>query len=341
VLVVSLTSVTNLQNESAPAPRGIGQEPAQGFSASDPNCLEIGIVNNMPDAALNATERQFSALLGSAPGIFVRLTFFAIPEVPRTDFGRQQIDRYSHIDTLWDRDLDGVIITGAEPRAANLADEPYWSTLTRIVDWADDHTHSTVWSCLAAHAALLYLDGIDRRLLSDKRFGVFACDRVSDHPLIATTPYRLEMPHSRWNEISEDELVARGYHVLTRSEDAGVDAFLKQRKSLYVFFQGHPEYEAATLLLEYRRDVGRFLRGERESYPTMPAGYFDPEMVETLVALRERASVDRREELLSEFPTALAATRVTNTWRSTAESLYGNWLLYLREQKRLRRVGSS
>jgi homoserine O-succinyltransferase len=311
-----------------------GDRPAH--PAPSPATLQIGLVNNMPDAALNATERQFAGLLGSVEGVSVQLSFFAIPEVPRTDFGRQQIARYEPIETLWDRHLDGVIVTGAEPRAASLADEPYWSTLTRIVDWADDHTHSTVWSCLAAHAAILYLDGIDRRPLPDKRFGVFACDRVSDHPLIARAPSRLEMPHSRWNEIAEDDLIARGYEVLTRSEDAGVDTFLKQRKSLYVFFQGHPEYEAASLLLEYRRDVGRFLRGERETYPSMPHGYFDAEIVDALAALRARALVDRREELLSEFPTARAAGRVSNTWRTAAESVYRSWLSYLHEQKQLR-----
>src|SRR4029077_9265986 len=122
----------------------------------------------------------------------------------------------------------------------------------------------------------------------------------------------LQMPQSRWNEIPEEALRACGYRVLTRSEDAGVDSFVKQRQSLFVFFQGHPEYEAVTLLLEYRRDIGRFLRRERDTYPSMPHGYFDQETVETLTALRERALVDRREALLAEFPTALAARTVTN-----------------------------
>src|SRR2546422_9778102 len=99
------------------------------------------------------------------------------------------------------------------------------------------------------------------------------------------------MPHSRWNDIPEDALASCGYRVLTRSEDAWVDSFVKQRNSLFVFFQGHPEYDAVTLLLEYRRDIGRFLRRERESYPIMPYGYFDPETVEALTALRQRAPV--------------------------------------------------
>jgi len=121
--------------------------------------------------------------------------------------------------------------------------------------------------------------------------------------------------------------------VLTRSADAGVDAFVKQRKSLFVFFQGHPEYEATTLMLEYRRDIGRFLRRDRDTYPPLPQGYFDEETAAALSALRERALRDRREELLAEFPTALAAGKVTNTWRTTGESLYRNWLRYIGAQK--------
>jgi len=128
-------------------------------------------------------------------------------------------------------------------------------------------------------------------------------------------------------------LTSCGYRVLTRSDAAGVDAFVKQRKSLFVFFQGHPEYEAHTLMLEYRRDIRRFLLRERDTYPAMPQGYFDDATVEALTALRERALADRREEVLADFPTALAAGTVTNTWRTTATRVYRNWLLYLSAQK--------
>ena len=293
----------------------------------DRNCLDIGLVNNMPDAALDATVRQFRGLIGAAAGDFtVHLTLYTLPEVPRTDFGRQQVSSYSSIDDLWDRHLDGLIVTGAEPQAADLTDEPYWQSLTRVFEWAEDHTYSTILSCLAAHAGILHIDGIARRPLGDKRFGVFECVPVSDHPLTVAAPDRLQMPHSRWNEVPEQALLACGYRVLTRSADAGVDAFVKQRKSLFVFFQGHPEYDAVTLLLEYHRDIGRFLRGERDTYPPMPHGYFDEQTVAALITLRERSLSDRREERLAEFPTALAADRVTNSWRSTAEGLYRNWL---------------
>ena len=304
------------------------------FRESNPTWIDIGLINNMPDAALNATERQFLALLrAAADDIAVHLTLYTLPEVPRTEFGREQVSRYSDFRDLWNSHHDGLIVTGTEPRAADLKDEPYWDSLTKVLEWAESHTYSTILSCLAAHAGILHIDGIGRRPLGDKRFGVFECVRVSDHPLTAAAPSRLQMPHSRWNEIPEEALLACGYRVLTRSEDAGVDAFVKQRKSLFVFFQGHPEYEAITLLLEYRRDIGRFLRGERDTYPPLPHGYFDPETIEALTALQARALVDRREELLAAFPTALAAGKVTNTWRSTAENLYRNWLVYIRARK--------
>ena len=304
------------------------------FRESDPKCIDIGLINNMPDAALKATEHQFRALLRTAAdGIVVRLTFYALPDVPRTDFGRSYVSSYSSIDELWDSHLDGLIVTGTEPRAQNLMDEPYWGSLTKVFDWADQNTYSTICSCLAAHAALLYMDGIGRHTLDDKRFGVFEFTRVSDHQLTAGAPSRLPMPHSRWNEIPEDALAACGYRVLTRSKDAGVDTFVKQRGSLFVFFQGHPEYEAHSLMLEYRRDIGRFLRGERDTYPPMPQGYFDEDTVNALTAMRERALSDRREEVLADFPTALAAGKVTNTWRATARSLYRNWLAYISAEK--------
>jgi homoserine O-succinyltransferase len=323
-----------------PMPIHFDREPSRSdaplaLNASDTSCITIGLVNNMPDAALQATERQFVALLGAAADdITVRLRPYALPDVPRTEWGRDYVTRfYAGIDELWDSQLEGLIVTGTEPRSPNLTDEPYWGSLTRLLEWAEHNTHSTVWSCLATHAALLHIDGIGRRALPEKRFGIFECERIDDHPLTAGAPPRLRMPHSRWNEIPEEALSACGYRILTRSDDAGVDAFVKQRKSLFVFFQGHPEYEAHTLMLEYRRDIKRFLVRERETYPAMPQGYFDEATVEALTALQERAMADRREEVLSDFPTALAAGTVTNTWRSTATHVYRNWLSYMCAQK--------
>jgi len=293
--------------------------------------LDIGLVNNMPDAALEATERQFRALLNSAAnGVQVRLWLYALPEISRSEAARRHIAaRYSELDSLWGRRLDGLIVTGAEPRASHLLAEAYWDSLTKVMDWAEENTHSSVWSCLAAHAAVLHLDGVSRRPLKDKRFGLFPCARASAHRLTARTPSDLRMPHSRWNEVTKRELEDCGYQILTETRDAGVDAFVKQRKSLLVFFQGHPEYEVNTLLLEYRRDIGRYLRGVRDTYPLMPLGYFDPQTAADLTALQERAMRRPSPELLAEFPQALPESRLMNSWNAAAARIYGNWLTYL------------
>jgi homoserine O-succinyltransferase len=318
-------------------PRSSGRRPPLDFRESDAGCIDICLVNNMPDSALEATERQFSELLeAAAEGLTVRLTPYALPEVPRSEPGRVHVASYASLSDLWNRRVDALIVTGTEPRAQNLKDEPYWDTLTGLLDWADRNTHSSVWSCLAAHAAVLHLDGIGRRLLSDKRFGVFACDRLSDHQITAGVPPLLPMPHSRWNDLPEDALVECGYRVLTRSKAAGVDSFAKQSRSLFLFFQGHPEYEAITLMLEYRRDVGRYLRGERDTYPPLPHDYFDGDTVKALLALQGRGVADRREDVLADFPAGLASKRVASTWRAAAVRIYRNWLLYICAQKERR-----
>jgi homoserine O-succinyltransferase len=306
-----------------------------GFHESTAQSIHIGLINNMPDSALKATERQFLSMLdAAAAAVEVRLSLYALPGVPRSEMARCHLDRYySRVEDLWDRQLDGLIVTGTEPKTQNLQDEPYWEILTKVIDWAGHNTHSTVWSCLAAHAALLHIDGISRRRLSEKRFGVFECARPSDHPLTAGVPAALRMPHSRWNDIAESELADCGYSVLVRSGDGGVDAFTKRRKSLFVFFQGHPEYEANTLLLEYRRDIGRYLRCERDTYAPVPQGYFDQSTAELFAAFQERCMSSRRAELLADFPVAEAEKRISKTWHAGSTRLYANWLAHLQAQQ--------
>ncbi len=189
---------------------------------------------------------------------------------------RWRIDQqYTDIADLGRLQIDGLIVTGAEPNAATLQEEPFWQDLTDIIDWARTNTRSTIWSCLAAHAAVLHLDGIERQRLDAKCSGVFDCAKVTDGWLTSDVSSPLKIAHSRLNELRESDLVARGYQILTASQEAGVDIFTKQFDSQFVFFQGHPEYDALSLQREYLRDITRFLAGERDSYPACPAGYFD------------------------------------------------------------------
>jgi homoserine O-succinyltransferase len=290
----------------------------------------------MPGKALQFSERQFVTLLKSAAhGLTVRLWLYAMPDVPRSDHGHRHISRfYFGMEDLWDRHLDGLIVTGMEPRAPNLRDEPYWPHLARLIEWAWQNTHSTVWSCLAAHAAVLHMDSIQRRRLPEKRCGLFECHRVAEHPLTSGIPERFAIPHSRWNDLPEEELAACGYSLLTRGGDAGADSFVKQGSSQFVYFQGHPEYEGHSLLLEYLRDVGNYLAREADTYPPIPHGYFDRATADALKTIQERASRDRRPELLRDVRSALNATNLANSWQTPATCIYSNWLNYLCARKR-------
>ena len=298
-------------------------------------CIKIGLINNMSDEALKATERQFITLLESASDKMpIHLSFYTLPGVPRSDFTAGHISgRYSNIEELWDGHLDGLIVTGREPKATNLADEPYWDSFTRMLAWAQENCHATVFSCLAAHAAILQMDGIRRVQRDDKVFGIFECARVSDHWLTSGTAAHFRLPHSRWNGVPEEQLRDCGYRVLTRSTEAGVDTFIKQQKRLFIFFQGHPEYESDTLLREYQRDVGRYIKGQVPKYPSMPRSYFDETTVDELAALQEKTLARRREELLPELTFILANKRIDNTWQSSAVGIYRNWLRHICAQK--------
>lgn len=294
--------------------------------------VRIALINNMPDPALEDTEMQFMELLESASGdVPVRLKLFSLPLVPRGDRGLQHLNSfYSGLDELWNSPFDAVIITGTEPRQADLRQEPYWHALTEVLDWCERNTASTILSCLAAHASVLHSDGIRRQPLSDKQFGVFDSDVVCPHQLTAKAPPTVRFPHSRWNEVREETLAASGYSILTKSSQAGVDLFAKQkRNSLFVHFQGHPEYGTQTLLKEYRRDIRRFVRQERETYPTLPFGYFDAAGSRLLADYREAVIAHPKEEQLLFFPEALVVESLQNSWRSSATAIYRNWLQYV------------
>jgi homoserine O-succinyltransferase len=302
--------------------------------------VNIALINNMPDAALEDTELQFFDLLDDASGdLPIYLKLYSLTGIPRTDRGQRHLNSFYYgLDQLWPSQFDGVIVTGTEPRQPNLQDEPYWRALADVFDWAESNTSSIILSCLAAHASVLHSDGISRHRLPDKQFGVFTFAKAGNHPITDGTGPQVRFSHSRWNEVRADALAERGYHVLTQSAEGGIDTFVKQkRRSLFVHFQGHPEYGAETLLKEYRRDIRRYLRKERETYPTMPKGYFDAPREKLVMEFRDSvlalSSAHQREVLMEDFPDAALAGTLTKTWQSPATAIYRNWLRYIVSQK--------
>ena len=299
--------------------------------------LHVGLVNNMPDTAMRATELQFARLLKESAGALeVQLHLFSLSAIERGEVARSRMEGfYADAQTLPMTGIDALIVTGAEPRTANLADEIYWPSLARLIDWAEAGTVSTVFSCLAAHAAVQHISGIERVALPQKKSGIFTAARVGDDTLQTGMQARIHVPHSRRNAVPEGELARHGYRILSRLDD-GVDSFTKTMpgQSRFLFLQGHPEYGAEALGREYLRDMGRFLRGEAER-PLMPENYFDRATENALAELD--AEVDDPEELPRYNEVVMGALPL-HSWQSHTTKLFGNWLASIAAEKLRRRA---
>ncbi len=297
-------------------------------SGHNRTAIQIGLVNNMPDAMLRTTELQFARLLKDAAGpLDVRLRLFSLRSMPRSAETRGRMAGfYDDAAFLEAADIDALIFSGAAPAGADPRQEPYWAELTQLIDWAQTATLSALFSGFAAQAAVLHLDGIAGRPLVRKLTGVYDSRRVEDDPLFFNAEPTVPVPHSRSCDISGDDLAAKGYRVLARLVDQGdgdgqADIFTRELpgSSQFVFLQGHPEYDPTTLGRDYLSDMARFLKGETAQRPQIPEHYFDRATENLLTEIGVKVDFSQYQDVvLSALPRQL--------WRSSAVRLIGNWL---------------
>ncbi len=289
--------------------------------------LHIGLLNMMPDAALAATERQFFRLVGeSNPIAQFYLHPFTFDELPRSDKAQAHIDRhYERFEDLQAQGLDALIITGANVAGPELANQPFWQPLIRVIDWAAEQVTSTLCSCLATHAVLEFRYGQRRMAHPRKYWGVYSHQVVAPrHPLVNDVNSRFDVPHSRWNDVSLDQFEAAGLHVLVESPAVGVHLATSEDGFRFVFFQGHPEYDTISLLKEYKRELGLWAAGKSD-LPPFPDHYLGAR--EQALLLEYRDQILRAEGGdLPEFPEKLIDWRLDNTWHDTADAVVGNWM---------------
>ncbi len=298
----------------------------QESPAADAGALVIGLVNNMPMAAKKATEEQFMDLLAAAADDRgMRIRFFVAENDP------SRADETMRV--LRELGPDALIVTGDEPRRPSMLDEPHWPALSRLVDWAADNTISSVWSCMAAHAAVFRLDRIPRGRMPQKLSGIFECEAAAEHKLLEGFPPRWQVPHSRHNAVADQALQNAGYRILARSPRVGADTFAKQvRGGLFLFLQGHLEYAPDSLFREYRRDIRRYLTGESARYPEMPENYFDRHTARELTKLRAQAERSPSPRLLAAIYAVFAAATIPS-FDAPAMRLYANWLGHIAQEK--------
>ncbi|MDH5185347.1 MAG: homoserine O-succinyltransferase [Gammaproteobacteria bacterium] len=292
--------------------------------------LHIGLLNMMPDSALEATERQFFRLIGESNQIAqFYIHPFTLDELQRGPQGKEHVDQYyESFDDIKKHGLDALIITGANVTGTELSAQPFWQPLNEVIDWAYEHVTSTLCSCLATHAVMEFRYQMKRRHLGEKRWGVYS-HRLVDrkHPLVAGVNTRFDVPHSRFNQIDREQFEQAGLHVLVESPEADVHLAVSEDLFRIVFFQGHPEYDIISLLKEYKREVTLFARGQRQDYPPFPQHYFSLQ-TEAILSEHQQDVIDSMKDgtALAEFPEALISACLDNTWHDTAEAVINNWI---------------
>ena len=275
--------------------------------------MHIGLLNMMPDKALEATERQFLRLIGESNQIAQFYVHpFTLPALERGDEAKDYIAK--HYDTFEDlkaQGLDALIITGANVAGADITQEAFWEPLQEVFAWAWDNVASTICSCLATHAVMQFKYNEAREARGDKLWGVYrhhVTDR--DHPLVRGMNTSFDAPHSRFNRISTEQFARAGMKVLAESEVAGVHMAVSPDGFRLLCFQGHPEYDTVSLHKEYTRELARFEAGEIDK-PPYPEAYYSDDLIARLNAGGDDSDFDNLLE---------------NTWRDSARTVVGNWV---------------
>ncbi len=279
--------------------------PSERALKQDIRELHIGLLNMMPDAALEATERQFFRLVGESNQIAqLYIHPFSLPELARSEKARSYIEKYYEpFEKLKEDGLDALIITGANVSQPDLEKEPFWAPLQEIINWSWNNVASTLCSCLATHAVMQSLHNQKRSPLpgGKKLWGVYKHKVVErSHPLVRNMNTVFDVPHSRFNDISSKQFKEAGMRILIESKEAGTHIAVSSDGFRLVCMQGHPEYDTISLLKEYQREVKLYEKGERSSPPPLPANYFNDD--------------------------DLSESNIENTWTDSARSTLASWI---------------
>ncbi len=256
--------------------------------------LEIGILNLMP--LKEDTELQILRILSNTP-LQVDITFLSTASHESKNTSKSHLNQfYETFDDIKERNLDGLIITGAPVEMMPFEEVDYWDEICRIMEWSKRHVTSTLHLCWGAQAGLYYHYGINKRILPEKKFGVFSHEvKHRKIPLMRGFDDVFLAPHSRHTDVAvEDIRKEKNLLLLADSKEAGI--FLCMSKDgRQIFVMGHPEYDRLTLDKEYKRDKakGMDIALPKNYYPNDDPG---------------------KKPLLQ--------------WRSHADILYTNWLNY-------------
>jgi len=256
--------------------------------------LRLLILNLMPTKIV--TETQLLRKLSNSP-LQVEIEFLQTLSYESKNVDPEHLSSfYTSFDNIRNKHYDGMIITGAPVENLEFEDVDYWHELCEIMEWTSGNVHSTLHICWGAQAALYYHYGVKKYPIGPKLSGVFRHIILKPQsPFFRGFDDEFFMPHSRYTEVLESEILAvPELELLSTSEEAGVFA-AKSTDNRRIFVTGHPEYDADTLALEYFRDVEKGLPID------IPKNY---------------------------FPGDDPAAAPFVYWRAHAQLMYSNWLNY-------------
>ena len=256
--------------------------------------ISIGILNLMP--LKEDTELQLLRSLSNTP-LQVDVTFLTVGSHESKNTSKTHLDTfYEHIEDVYDRFFDGLIITGAPVEQMPFEEVDYWKELCKVFEWTKTHVTSTLHLCWGCQAGLYYRYGIKKYDLDGKKFGVFP-HRVQNRkiPLVRGFDDIFYAPHSRHTYVKTEDIEAcEDLVVCAKGDEAGVFLCMSKDGS-NIFVMGHPEYDRYTLDTEYKRDKNKGLE------IAMPVNYYPDDNPEEKPLLQ---------------------------WRSHGNILYSNWLNY-------------
>ena len=263
-------------------------------SHQDIRPIRIGLLNLMP--LKEDTELQILRYLSNTP-LQVDVVFVRVDSHASKNTSTSHLNKfYESFRDIHHQKFDGFIITGAPVEQMEFEDVDYWKELEEIMEWTKTNVTSTLHLCWGAQAGMYYHFGINKKLLPEKKFGLFWHQvRNRKIPLVRGFDDVFLAPHSRHTEVPLDEIEADPrITILADSKEAGVFLCMAE-DGRQIFVMGHPEYDRITLDTEYKRDLSKGLDIQ------MPCNYYpnnDPDQKPLL------------------------------TWRATANNLYTNWLNY-------------
>lgn len=264
----------------------------------------IAILNLMPTK--ETTELQLFRLLAKT-SFSIEVVFIKLKTHESKNTAQEHLDAYySYFDTIKNKKIDGLIITGAPVEKLEFTQVDYWKELCDIMDYTRINVRSTLFICWAAQAALYHYYGIQKYFLQKKLSGIYT-HTIKDEKskIMENIPNSFFAPHSRYTEVlSTDIEKNKDLTLISVSEKAGM-FIAESTQNKMIFISGHPEYDAETLQLEYERDLKKFLDSDQKSCTTQ-----NPEIPKNY------------------FPNNNPALKPTCNWKTVAEQLYKNWIEY-------------